>query len=388
MEILLAILLAVAIVTGAWLWAERKNVLAREQRLREEIGGMKRVSLTPLAAVSSPDVRPLFPEPSAEAPPVPEPPVAAERAEPEKTLSPSPSVLSVPVHLLDEAERHRDALRTLDERLSRLRVIDAGTITPVPASPSPDHEPGADRLSASVAGVGSAVEPFIDQSTRLRNDLQAVGAATARVLEALEAALPLAREAAHQTEALSPFVSSLSGFADRLNLLSLDVTLGAETPTGESTAPQKEASVEIRTLFDEMQTFSRNLGARVRKVTESARRSEEAFCAVRDTANGARERSTAASGQGDRLSATANRLEETMETLRSASDAARLEWEKLSRARSALEQRLAAERQIAQRRAHEAAASAQVEEVAREVVREERQAAEELAVSLRAIAGR
>jgi DNA repair exonuclease SbcCD ATPase subunit len=388
MEILLAILLAVAIVTGAWLWAERKNALARERRLREEIGGMKRTSLIPLAATSSPDFLPLFPEPSPENLPVPEPPVAAESSEPGKIASPSPSVLSVPVHLLDEAERHRNALRALDERLSRPRVIDAGTIAAVPASQSPGHETGADRLSASVAEVGSAVEPFIDQSTRLRNDLQAVGAATARVLEALEAALPLAREAAHQTEALSPFVSSLSGFADRLNLLSLDITLGTETPTGESTAPQKEASVEIRTLFDEVRTFSRNLGARVRKATESARRSEEAFCAVRDTANGARERSTTASGRGDRLSATATFLEETMEALRSASDAARLEWEKLVRAHSALEQRLTAERQIAQRRAHETAASAQVEEVAREVVREERQAAEELAVSLRAIASR
>ncbi len=385
MEIFLAILLAAAAVTGAWLWAERKDALARERRLREQIEGMKRAPLTPLAAAASPDVPPLVPEPRDEAPPVPEPSVAAELAHP---AEPPHLSLSVPLPLLHEAERHRDALRALDGKLSRLRVIDAGTTTPVPASPSPDRELTTDRLSSSVARVGSAVEPFIDQSTRLRNDLQAVGDATTRVLEALEAALPLAREAAHQTEALSPYISSLSGFADRMNLLSLDVTLGAETPIDESAAPQKGANVEIRTLFDEMRTFSRNLGVRVRKATESARRSEEAFYVVRDTANGARERSMVASGRGNRLSVTANLLEETMETLRSASDAARLEWEKLVRARSALEQRLAAERQIAQRRAHEAAVSAQVEEIAREVVRGERQAAEELAVSLRAISGR
>jgi hypothetical protein len=394
MEILLAILLAVAVVAGTLLWTGRKDSLARERRLREEIGGMKRASLTSLAAISSPDVRPLFPEPAAEGPAVPDGPVAVERAEPAKpgkTPGPSPSVLSVPsvpAHLLNDAERHRDALRALDERLSRLRPFDAGTITPGPASPSSDHEPGAERLSASVAGVGSAVEQFVDQSTRLRNDLQAVGVAAAHVLESLEAALPLTREAAHQTEVLSPFVSSLSGLADRLNLLSLDVTLAAETPTSESAAPQKEANVEIRTLFDEMRSFSRNLGARVRKATEAARRSEEAFSAVRDTADGARERSTAASGRGDQLAAIAGRLEETVEALRSASDAARLEWEKLVRVRSALEQRLAAERQIAQRRAHEAAMSAEIEEAAREVVREERQAAEELAENLRSITER
>ena len=68
MEIVLALLLAVAIVAGAWLWADRKDALARERRLREEIGGMTRASLTPIAAVSAPDLRALFPEPPPAAP--------------------------------------------------------------------------------------------------------------------------------------------------------------------------------------------------------------------------------------------------------------------------------------------------------------------------------
>ena len=77
-----------------------------------------------------------------------------------------------------------------------------------------------------------------------------------------------------------------------------------------------------------------------------------------------------------------------MDALRSSSDAARLEWEKLARVRTALEQRLSIELQTSQRRTLAATVSAQVEEAARKVVREERRAAEELAEGLRASARR
>ena len=384
MEILLAILLAAAIVAAAWLFGERKDALSRERRLRHEIGGMKRASLTPPASTSSPDLRPLFPEPPGAASPAPEPPAALLPPEAEEEPRPSPSL---PAHLLDEAFRHRDALAALDEKLAAPPPPGKPSSPSVPVPPPQDRDPGGERLAASVAGVGSAIEPFVDQSTRLRSDLEAVEAATGRVLAALQTALPLAREASRQTEALSPLVSSLSGIEDRLNLLSLDVSLAAQ-PAGTRPAADKEASVEIRALFDEMRAFSRDLGARVRRATESARRTEEAFSALRETVDGARERSAAASGRGGQLTAIALRLEEEAGSLRTASDTARLECEKLGRLKAALEQRLSVELVAAQRLAHEAAASTQARETAREVVREERQAAEELAESLRSIARR
>jgi hypothetical protein len=393
MEILLAILLAAAIVTGAWLWAGRKDALARERQLRSEISGMKRASPSLPSALSSPDLRPLFPERAHEPLDSPERGAVLEATEarelPGTGNGPgfSPSALSVPSHVQDAADRHRDALRALDVRLSRLRPAESRAIPSAPPSP-PGSEPGAERLFGSVAGMGSAVEQFVDQSTRLRNDVEAAGVAATRVTEALEAALPLAREAAHQTEALSPFVSALSGLADRLNLLSIDLTLAEEGPGGPGAAPRKEANVEIRALFDETRTFSRDLGARARKATEAARRSQEAFSSIRDAADGARERSSAASGRGEELAALAGRMEEAVEALRAASDGARLEWEKLSRLRWSLEHRLATERQIAERRARDAAAGADADEAARAAVREERQAAEELAESLRSLARR
>ena len=380
MEILLSFLLALAVVTCAWLWAGRKAALALERRLREEIGGVTRASLTPLATISSPDLRSLFPEPPPAAPVAPGPPLPEEIAGPiDAPRPPRP----LPAGLVDEAERHRDALRALEGELSRMRPSDPGSSSP-PASTFPqDQEIGPQGLSTSVSAVGTAVEPFLDQSTRLRNDLQAIGAQTSRVLASLDGALPLAREAAQQTEALSPFVASLSGLADRLNLLSLDGALSSEGPAGEASAPRLVASLEIRALVDETRTFSRDLGARVRKATEAARRSEEAFSAARDVAGGARDRGVAASEQGDRLSTISRRLEESVEALRAAADGARLEWEKLVRMSSALEHRLGAERRVTERWSREAALNAEAAGTAREVVREERRAAEELAERLR-----
>lgn len=382
METLLAILLAAATVACARLWTGRRELLARERRLREEIGGLKRSSQLPLPSPSSPDLRPLFGDALPESPAPPDPVPAALLPSPPEPARPSPAL---PPHLVGEAGRHRDALAVLDEKLSRLHLPESAAPSH-PAPPQAELDPTAERLASAAARIASAIEPFVDQGTRLRSDLASSEGAALRVLESLEAALPLAREAARQAEGLSSLVSSLSGLADRLNLLSLDTSLGEGGAA--PAAAGREASAEIRSLFDETRSFARTLAARVRNATESARRAEEGFAALRGTADGARDRAATASGRGAQLASVALELEAAAEGLRGALDEARLEWEKQSRLRAALEQRLSMERQAAARKEREAALGAEVEEAARETVRRERQAAEALAEALGTVASR
>jgi len=371
MELALGLLLALAIAAAAWGWSQRGDALARERRLREEVATTRRTAPWPTSPASSDRIFQIEPVP----PPFLGPPEAP------RPLPLQPPRQPVPPDLVAGLRRHAASLAEADDRFLR-ETLPRGPA----ASPSPPQQRSAPLTSpvdSPLAEASRTLEQFLDQSSRLRADLQASDGAATRVAEAIQTALPLAREAGRQSQALEPFVSALSSFADRLNLLSIDADLG--TPSAERQGRGPQAAAEIRSLYDEARTLARDLGYRARRAAEAAQRSQEAFLEAGTTSEGAHERTTRAREQGEKLAAVGRSLESSLAALRSAADTLRLEREKLARSLSASESRLLAERKSREESSVEAARNAEALSFVGEVVSAERQAAERLLDELEAL---
>jgi hypothetical protein len=395
MEIVLAILLAAAIVVGAWGWVARGDALARERRLREEIAGMKRGFAAPAVSVSSPGMTPLMPEPAVADAFFP-------RAGGEAKLPPAPLVspllpaerpgAALPGGLLGAADRHRDSLEKIEEMLSHGMEPGAGPApsTPPTLSAATTSGPSGDALTRSLSEAAAALERFLDESSRARLDIQAVAASAGRVLESLRASLPLAREAEHETGALAPLVASLAGLADRLNLVSLDATLGPAggSDAGAASPAPGKSGAEILPLSDEARSLARALATRLRKAAEAAHRAGEGFSSVCRGAQGTCERAARSAERGEALAAVGTALALAFESVRTAAEAARGDRERLARLAAGLEKRLAAEVAASGQGSRAADLMAERQERVMAALREERRAADHLADELKALAAR
>jgi methyl-accepting chemotaxis protein len=278
------------------------------------------------------------------------------------------------------AQDHADALSSL--RGTLLQQPPAPKATSVSAGSVPDAGAALPSpLSGPLAEATVAIEQFVDESSRLRSELHSNEAAAGRILEGLESALPRAREAAYESEALSPHVASLFGLADRLNLLSVNLTGGA-SPDPESRGPLIEASREIRELSEEARALSRNLGTRLRQATAAAHRSKDAFSEIGETARGVHERAHRALRGGERLAQLGSRLEGAFSAIHDSAERAGRELEELSRSRGALEARIAVERGVAADRGSELASRAETIRLVLETIEKESAAADRLAAAL------
>jgi len=143
---------------------------------------------------------------------------------------------------------------------------------------------------------------------------------------------------------LLPLASSVSGLADRANLLGLNVSL-LSARAGEAGAPFEEAAAELRSLFEEARRLSRELVEAARRNDGGARR----FAALVEESVGAatagQERGSRASERLGGLDGLCSQLGRTLEagvrSTRVAAESSRLVGDRLEAVRSALEARAA-----------------------------------------------
>ncbi len=338
MELLLALLLAASVVALASAWSALKTERGRVHRLEDRLAVVRPDATAPSSTpLPEPPPAATPPAPPAAAPRLPAPPEPApyERA---------PSFESFAATLLGPAERLGDSMRAADPVLAdtaaRLR-------SPLPPS-SPvlaGDDPAPPRVD--VDGLGRALataERISDERSRLADDVRSLRSALDRVAE-LDTGLSRGlSELARTSEALMPLASSVSGLADRANLLGLNVSL-LSARAGEAGAPFEEAAAELRSLFEEARRLSRELIEAARRNEGGTRRvsalvEESVGAATAGQERGARasERLGGLEGLCSQLGRT---LEEGVRSTRDAAESARLVRERLDTVRAAAEARAA-----------------------------------------------
>ena len=338
MELLLALLLAVAVVALASAWSTLKTERGRCRRLEDRLAAVRpeapAVPSTPL-----PELLPaaaLPPRPGAAAP-LPAPPEPA----PFGRVS---SFENLAATLLGPAERLADSMRAAEPVLA-----DAAERLRAPLPPSPPvlggDEPAPPHVD--VDGLERALamaERISDERSRLADDVRSLRAALDRVAELDTGLARGLSELSRTAEALMPLASSVSGLADRANLLGLNVSL-LSARAGEAGAPFEEAASELRSLFEEARRLSRELIEAARRNDGGARRVAALVEESVGAATAGQERGARASerlGGLDGLCSQLGRaLEDGVRSTRGAAESSRLVCERLEAVRSALEGRAA-----------------------------------------------
>lgn len=338
MELLLALLLAASVVALASAWSALKTERGRVHRLEDRLAAARPVATAPSSTpLPEPPPAATLPAPPAAAPRLPAPPEPApyERA---------PSFESFAATLLGPAERLGDAMRAADPVLA-----DAAARLRSPLPPSSPVLAGDDPAPprVDVDGLGRALataERISDERSRLADDVRSLRSALDRVAE-LDTGLSRGlSELARTSEALMPLASSVSGLADRANLLGLNVSL-LSARAGEAGAPFEEAAAELRSLFEEARRLSRELIEAARRNEGGTRRVSALVEESVGAATAGQERGARASerlgGLESLCSQLGRTLEEGVRSTRDAAESARLVRERLDTVRAAAEARVA-----------------------------------------------
>lgn len=338
MELLLALLLAVALVALASTWSDLRTERARRTRLEDRIAAAPLERAAPPVG-QEPEAAPLPPRPVDPPSPGPGPEVPSA---PVAQATPSPVVDRLAAALVSPSERLAESIQASEPALAaaaeRLR-----TPVPPPATAAGlDDAPAPEFRVESVDRAVSTAERISDERNRLTDDVRSLRSALERIAS-LDGGLGRGMsELSRTADALLPLASSVSSLADRANLLGLNVSLLAAR-AGESGAPFEEAATELRGLFEEARRLSRDLSDAARRTSGSARRIatfvEESAGAVADgQERGARaaERLGALGGLCSQLDRT---LSEAARSARTASDEGARLARRLETARASLDAR-------------------------------------------------
>lgn len=338
MELLLALLLAASVVALASAWSALKTERGRRRRLEERLAAARpEASSHPSAPLQEPLPAATPPVPPAAAPRLPLPPEPApyERAS---------SFENVAATLIGPAERLADSMRAaepvLADAAARLRAPLPQSSPVLGGDDPPPPRVDVDGLERALA----TAERISDERSRLADDVRSLRTALDRVAELDTGLARGLSELSRTAEALMPLASSVSGLADRANLLGLNVSL-LSARAGEAGAPFEEAATELRSLFEEARRLSRELIETARRNEGGARRvaalvEESVGAATAGQERGARasERLGGLEGLCSQLGRT---LEEGVRSTRGAAESARLVRERLDAVRAAVEARAA-----------------------------------------------
>jgi methyl-accepting chemotaxis protein len=340
MELVLAALLAAAAIGLASTYSALRTERARLRRLEDRLAASRSPTLAPTPGpFPEPEPRPpaaSFAEASGRVP-VPLPPAFAGPA-PTGPLDRLAATLVAPAERFGESiEASEAALAAAAERLR----------TPVPpAAPAPVFEEvgRAPTISESFERALGTAERVSDERSRLADDVRSLRAALERVAALDDGLVSGLRELARAAEGLGPLTASVSGLADRANLLGLNVSLLA-TRAGEAGAPFEEASAELRDLCEEARRLSRELSELARRNDSGARRVAAIVDEAARAAGAGLERGARAAerlGALDALCAQLNRaLDASVQGARRASETDLLLARQLDVARASLDDRAA-----------------------------------------------
>jgi methyl-accepting chemotaxis protein len=274
---------------------------------------------------------------------------------PRPVLPEPPQPLSAPESPSAPFERFAATLLAPAERLAESIEASAPALaaaaerlrTPMPAAapaPAVDEAAAPGLGTESVDRALATAERIADERARLADDVRSLRSVLERVASLDGGVSRGLGEVSRATDALLPLAASVSGLADRANLLGLNVSLLAAR-AGDAGAPFEEAAAELRGVFEEARRLSRELSEAARRTDGGARRmaafvGESVEAAVAGQERGARaaERLGALDGLCSQLERA---LSEAVRTARSAADAEALLVKRLDTARSSLDSRAA-----------------------------------------------
>lgn len=324
MELLLALLAAVAVVLAAWAFSRLQDALGRERRLADELASFRRALGVPAAPRGSAD--PSTTGIRAVSLPGDEGPPASPSAEPREEVSAPVGPAATPGLTAEEAAVLAAQVESAAEVLSDLQTILSEIVAPeereapgLPAPPSggvpsrsalPALEAALDEASALVVSLGG-------ERSRLKELLVSVEAAAGRLSASARGGHSLVEQAERQSLAVAPAAASLSGLADRMNLLALNIALLA-TRAGEAGEAFTESGEELRGLFEEARALSREIGSAAQRAAGAARRAGEPLSDLVALAEGTGGRASRAAAQVDRLDELRGHLDETLAAARQA----------------------------------------------------------------------
>jgi len=340
MELALAVALAVVLFLAFSAFMARGIERERAQRLSDELLTLRR---------AAPAARVPVPIAAAEEAPRAEPSAAApDRSALEAGLQQLRSALEEGRRLAaheppaarrsEELDRAMTLARSLEPLLAGLASSPAETggggepFAGLPAPPAPL------RVDASTASL----DELIEELRRLGADLLAVSRADSRRGEAAGALTAALARAEILAAPLDTFHAILSGLADRVNLLALNVAVLAARP-GPEGAVFQEAERELRNVYAELRRAGGELGALTQRSAEAARGARDASIDLAErsaAAEGAvapsldrwrraQEKARSLAAQLDAFEAAAREGEEHTRLLESAADEARVESQRL-----------------------------------------------------------
>ncbi len=339
MELVLALLLAVALVALASTWNALRAERARGSRIETRVAAARLDSSLPVTPAAPPEPRPG--DRSGGDPPAPlaEPVASRPFPTPESVrLDRLAAALEPPAARLTAAiEASEPALAAAAERLR----------TPMPPSaPAPEvSEATAPELdSEGLVRALATAERISDELSRLADEVRSLRSALDRV-SSLDGGLSRGLSSlSRSADALLPFASSLAGLADRANLLGLNVSLLAAR-AGDAGAPFEEAATELRGLFEESRRLSRELSEAARRTNGGVRNVATFVEESAGTAASGQERGALASERLGTLDGLCEQLEraltESIRSNRAASDEGAALARRLETARTSLEARTA-----------------------------------------------
>ena len=263
MELLLAVLLAASVVALAATYSALRTERARAHRAGDRLPAPRLDPAPPTLEPESParlgersEASAPGPLPPRETPPAPAVAASAERL--------TAALVGPAERLSASVEASGPALAAAIERLRNP--------LPPPAPDAAAEEAAVPEFSPeSLERAIVAAERISDERARLADDVRSLRASLERVA-ALDAGLGrAAAELSRSVDAFLPLASSISGLADRANLLGLNVSLLAAR-AGDAGAPFEEAAAELRGLFEEARRLSRELSEAGRKTETGTRR--------------------------------------------------------------------------------------------------------------------
>lgn len=325
MEIALAFGFAVAAVLAFSAWMARGIEKARAQRLTDELAALRRPS--PESGPQADTAR----GPSAEVSVVP--PAAPEAVPYEKELrralqafgelQATLAAVNVPPAVRDLARSRAGDVEAWRAKLERLEAAVKDLLAQaeeLAGSPAPEEQPEPPReMPLDAADALSLAERQVEElaadALRIGDALDVVASAAERASTAAGTSSSSLAVVERATEALGPFAGTLSGHADRVNLLALNVALLATRAGGEG-AVFEEASSELRALFEDLRRHARELGSAAQRARDAARVAREALGDLRELAGEGRARTERDRLQLRRTDEVAARLRETLAAAR------------------------------------------------------------------------